>query len=135
MFSSLCLLKIFFSLCWIEQRMNGVRCVVFRTTSPRGGVLIYSCGFYFYTLGPGFVPRAFAYFTVNLIVLYRYVLFFLTISNHKKLVVEYTVIYIVFILRNTIEPVVFHLGSERNRIAITWFSCKFRRRRTTAIAG
>jgi hypothetical protein len=39
MFSSLCLLKILFSLCWIEQRMDGVRlvrCVVFCTSSPRG---------------------------------------------------------------------------------------------------
>jgi hypothetical protein len=40
--------------------MDGVRCVVFCTTSPHGVVLIYFCGFY--TLGSGFVPRAFAYF-------------------------------------------------------------------------
>jgi hypothetical protein len=66
MSSSLCLLKILFSLCWIEQRMDGVMYVVFCTTSPRGVVHKCSCGFY--TLGPGFIPRVFAYFTVNLIV-------------------------------------------------------------------
>jgi hypothetical protein len=40
---------------------------VFCTTSPCGVVLCGVCGG-FYTLGSGFVPRAFAYFTVNLIV-------------------------------------------------------------------
>jgi hypothetical protein len=88
MFSLLCLLKILFSLCWIEQRMDGVRCVVFCTTSPCGVVLIYSYGFY--TLGPGFAPRAFAYFTVNLIVSISLcsILPYNLITNRKKFVVE-----------------------------------------------
>jgi hypothetical protein len=49
MYSSLCLLKILYHPHWIEQRMGGVRCGVFCTTSPRG-VFLYG----FYTLHLGF---------------------------------------------------------------------------------
>jgi hypothetical protein len=66
MFSLLCLLKICFSLRWIEQRMNGVRCVVFCTTSLRG--VVNKCSCLFSILASGFTPRASLYFTVNLIV-------------------------------------------------------------------
>jgi hypothetical protein len=70
MYSSLCLLnKILFSpLCWIEQRMDGVRCVVFcsHQLSSWCGATMFLCGFY--TLGPGFAPRDSLYVTLNLIV-------------------------------------------------------------------
>jgi hypothetical protein len=69
--------------------MDGVRCVVFCTTSLRGVVHKCSCGFY--TLGPGFIPRAFAYFTVNLIVSISLCSFlsYNLITNRKQFVIEY----------------------------------------------
>jgi hypothetical protein len=106
MYSSLCLLKILFSLvCWIEQRMDGVRCVVFCTTSH----LSSSCGatMFLWVLHLGwwalvFVPRAFAYFTVNLIVVSIYLCsilpYNLITNRNKKFVVELNKVYLSLII-------------------------------------
>jgi hypothetical protein len=70
---------------WIEQRMDGVRCVVFCTTSLRG--VMNKCSCLFSILASGFTPRASSYFTVVLIVsislcsIFPYNL----ITNSKKL--------------------------------------------------
>jgi hypothetical protein len=69
--------------------MNGVRCVVFCTTSLRG--VVNKCSCLFSTLGPGFTPRASSYFTVILIVPISLcsILTYNLIANSKKIVIEY----------------------------------------------
>jgi hypothetical protein len=79
----------------LEETENerGEVCCVLHHLSPWCGEQMFCL---FYTLGPGFTPRASSYFTVILIVpisLYS-ILPYNLIANSKKFVIEYISIYI-----------------------------------------
>jgi hypothetical protein len=65
-------------------------CCVLHHLSSWCGVWCYNVPVWFYTLGPGFAPRAFAYFTVGLIVCISLcsILSYNLITNRNKFVVE-----------------------------------------------
>jgi hypothetical protein len=92
MYSSLCLLKILSHPHWIEQRIGGVRCGVFCTSSPRR---VFLCGFY--TFAPWIDTEGLSIFTVRLIVVISLcsILLHNLITIRKKFVVGLISIFLV----------------------------------------